>query len=109
VTASNLVKVDTRRQQDRRQPHPVNPAGFVIQAPSTWRAPTRDACCTPTPRPASPWRQGARPHQNSFYGAQFTDRVGYHPSKVELRDGEKPRLSPAWATEGADPAQSLGC
>jgi ribulose-5-phosphate 4-epimerase/fuculose-1-phosphate aldolase len=94
VTASNLVKIDTDGNKIGDSPHPVNPAGFVIH--SAIHAARDDAHCVlhthSTAGIAVATKARGLSH-NTFYGAQFTDRVGYHDFEgLSLRDGEKPRL-----------------
>jgi ribulose-5-phosphate 4-epimerase/fuculose-1-phosphate aldolase len=94
VTATNLVKIDTDGNKIGDSPHPVNPAGFVIH--SAIHAARDDAHCvlhTHTTAGIAVATKAGGINHNTFYGAQFTDWVGYHAFEgLSLRDGEKPRL-----------------
>ena len=49
ITASSLVKIDLQGNKIGDSPFPVNRRASSSTAPSTTRATTRAACCTPTP------------------------------------------------------------
>ena len=94
VTASNLVKIDVDGNKIGANPHPVNPAGFVIH--SAIHQAREDAHCvlhTHTTAGIAVATKARGLSHDTFYGAQFTDRVAYHDFEgLSLRDGEKPRL-----------------
>jgi len=94
VTASNLIKIDLDGNKIGDNPHPVNPAGFVIH--SAIHQAREDARCvlhTHTTAGIAVATKARGLSHNTFYGSQFTGRVGYHAFEgLSLRDGEKPRL-----------------
>src|SRR5262249_28401674 len=94
VTATNLVKIDLEGRKIGDNPHPVNPAGFVIH--SAIHEAREDARCvlhTHTTAGIAVATKARGLNHNTFYGSQFTGRVGYHDFEgLSLRDGEKPRL-----------------
>jgi ribulose-5-phosphate 4-epimerase/fuculose-1-phosphate aldolase len=94
VTAGNLVKIDLDGNKLDDNPHPVNPAGFVIH--SAIHQAREDAHCVLHTHTTAGIAVATKAHglsHNNFYGAQFTGRIAYHAFEgLSLRDGEKPRL-----------------
>ena len=94
VTAGNLVKIDLDGNKLDDNPHPVNPAGFVIH--SAVHAARHDIQCvmhthTLNGVGVSAQKRGILPisQQSIFVLAD----LGYHDYEgVALRDDEKPRL-----------------
>lgn len=94
VTASNLVKVDLDGRKVDDNPHPINPAGFVIHAAVHRARP--DAHCVmhthTTAGIAVACKAGGLSTDN-FYGAQFFGRVAYHDFEGVTTDlAEQERL-----------------
>jgi ribulose-5-phosphate 4-epimerase/fuculose-1-phosphate aldolase len=94
ITASSLIKVDTRGEKLDDSPFPVNPAGFTIH--SAVHAARHDAACvlhthTLNGVAVSAQRGGVLPlSQHSIF---VLASLGYHDYEgVALRDDEKPRL-----------------
>jgi ribulose-5-phosphate 4-epimerase/fuculose-1-phosphate aldolase len=94
VTASNLVKIDLQGNKLDDNPHPVNPAGFVIH--SAIHEARDDAHCVMHTHTTAGIAVATKAHglsHDTFYGAQFTGRIAYHAFEgLSVRDGEKPRL-----------------
>ena len=95
ITASNLVKIDLDGQHHRT----IRIGSASIRrasrstAPSTPRARTRSACCTPTRTPA--WRSppGGRLLPLNQWSMQFTERLAYHDYEgIALNLDERERL-----------------
>ena len=94
VTASNLVRIDSRGQVLDGSPHPVNPAGFTVHAAIHEGVP--DAHCImhthTTAGIAVACLQGGL-QQTNFYTAQLHDMVAYHDFEgITIHAGEAPRL-----------------
>ena len=94
ITASSLVKVDTVGAKVGENPHPVNPAGFVIH--SAIHAVREDVACvlhthTPAGVAVSAQKGGLLPISQQATVALAS--LGYHDYEgIALRDDEKPRL-----------------
>jgi ribulose-5-phosphate 4-epimerase/fuculose-1-phosphate aldolase len=94
ITASSLVKVDEHGEKTEPNPHPVNPAGFVIH--SAIHAARSDVTCvlhvhTPAGVAVSAQKQGLLPISQQATIALSS--LGYHDYEgIALRDEEKPRL-----------------
>ena len=94
VTASNLVRIDSRGQVLDGSPHPVNPAGFTVHAAIHEGVP--DAHCImhthTTAGIAVACLQGGL-QQTNFYTAQLHDMVAYHDFEgITIHAEEAPRL-----------------
>ena len=94
ITASSLVKIDTRGNKLDDTPFPINPAGFTIH--SAVHAVRHDAQCvmhthTLNGIAVSAQKGGVLPiSQQSIF---VLSSLGYHDYEgVALRDDEKPRL-----------------
>jgi ribulose-5-phosphate 4-epimerase/fuculose-1-phosphate aldolase len=95
ITASSLVKIDgAGNKLDADNPHPINPAGFVIH--SAIHAARADAKCvlhthTPNGIAVSAQKNGVLPiSQQSIFVLASLAYHGYEG--VALNDDEKPRL-----------------
>ncbi len=94
ITASSLVKVDPHGAKVDDNPHPVNPAGFVIH--SAIHAAREDVSCvlhthTPAGVAVSTQADGLLPISQQATVALAS--LGYHDYEgIALRDDEKPRL-----------------
>ncbi len=94
IRASTLVKVDAKGTKLDDNPHPVNPAGFVIH--SAIHAVRHDVVCvlhthTPAGVAVSAQRDGLLPISQQSTIALAS--IGYHDYEgIALRDDEKPRL-----------------
>jgi len=94
VTASNLLKIDTRGNKLDDNPHPVNPAGFTVHSAIHENIP--EAHCVmhthTTTGLAVACTQGGLA-QNNFYSAQLHDLVAYHDFEgITIHADEAPRL-----------------
>jgi ribulose-5-phosphate 4-epimerase/fuculose-1-phosphate aldolase len=94
VTASNLVKIDSRGRVLDGSAHPVNPAGFTVHAAIHEGLP--GAHCVmhthTTAGMAVACVQGGL-QQTNFYSAQLHDRVAYHDFEgITIHADEGPRL-----------------
>jgi ribulose-5-phosphate 4-epimerase/fuculose-1-phosphate aldolase len=95
ITASSLVKVDAHGEKVEPNPHPVNPAGFVIH--SAIHAARADVTCvlhvhTPAGVAVSAQKHGLLPISQQATIALAS--LGYHDYEgIALRDEEKPRLA----------------
>jgi len=94
ITATSLVKVDPHGAKVDANPHPVNPAGFVIH--SAIHAAREDVACvlhthTPAGVAVSAQAEGLLPISQQATVALAS--LGYHDYEgIALRDDEKPRL-----------------
>jgi ribulose-5-phosphate 4-epimerase/fuculose-1-phosphate aldolase len=94
ITASSLVKIDANGNKLDDNPHPINPAGFVIH--SAIHAARADAKCvlhthTPNGIAVSAQNNGVLPiSQQSIFVLASLAYHGYEG--VALNDDEKPRL-----------------
>lgn len=94
ITASNLVKVNSKGQILDDSPYPVNPAGFMIH--SAIHAARHDATCVLHTHAlngtaVSAQREGLLPITQ--HAMVVIGNLGYHDYEgIALRDEEKPRL-----------------
>jgi ribulose-5-phosphate 4-epimerase/fuculose-1-phosphate aldolase len=94
ITASSLVKVDAHGEKVEPNPHPVNPAGFVIH--SAIHAARADSTCvlhvhTPAGVAVSAQKQGLLPISQQATIALSS--LAYHDYEgIALHEEEKPRL-----------------
>ncbi|MCD7098776.1 2-dehydropantoate 2-reductase [Stenotrophomonas sp. MMGLT7] len=94
ITPENLVKVGIDGQLVEASEYPANPAGFALHgAIHAARADVQCVAHTHTlPICGVAMKQAGFSHDN-FYGAQLTDRIGYHDfERITLFDEERGRM-----------------
>ena len=94
VTASNLLKIDTRGRKVVPSEYPFNPAGFVIHA--AIHAARADAHAVMHTHSTAGTAVATKAHglrRDSFYAAQLYGRVAYHDYEgLSIRLGEQDRI-----------------
>jgi ribulose-5-phosphate 4-epimerase/fuculose-1-phosphate aldolase len=94
VTASNLLKIDTRGHKVTPSDYPFNPAGFVIH--SAIHAARADAHAVMHTHTTAGTAVATKAHglrHDSFYASQLYGRVAYHDYEgLSVRLGEQERI-----------------
>jgi ribulose-5-phosphate 4-epimerase/fuculose-1-phosphate aldolase len=100
VTASNLIKIDLDGKPVDPGPYPVNEAGFIVHAAvHRYREDAHAVMHTHTRAGMAVACKAEGLSHDSFYGAQLTGDVAYHPFEgITVHEDEIPRIAASLGT-----------